>query len=63
MDQLKNLSEAHLDSLGHAISRYQLINSHKFTVQILGDVAKEEEKKYLTRQIFSENIEKMESLL
>ena len=59
--ELKNLSEAQLDSLYHAISRYQLINSYKLAV--LTDGASDKEKKYLTRQIFSDSIEKLESLL
>ena len=59
--ELKNLSEAQLDLLYHAISRYQLINSYKLAV--LTDGASDKEKKYLTRQIFSDSIEKLESLL
>ena len=47
----------------HAIRRYQLINFYKLAVQILGDRASDKEKKYLTRQFFSDSIEKMESLL
>ena len=55
--------ETQLDSFCHAISRYQRINSYKLAVQILGDGASDEEKNYLTRQAFSDSIEKMESLL
>ena len=60
--KLKNLSEAQLYGLCHAISRYQLVNSYKLAAQIPGDGASDEEKKYLTRQVFSDSIEKMESL-
>ena len=60
----KNLSEAELDCFPkHAISRYQVINFYKLAVQILGDGASDKEKKYLTKQLFSDSIEKMESLL
>ena len=61
--EFENLSETQLDSFCHAISRYQRINSYKLAVQILGDGASDEEKNYLTRQVFSDSIEKMESLL
>ena len=47
----------------HAISRYQRKNFYKLAVQILGDGASDKEKKYLTKQLFSDSIEKMESLL
>ena len=40
--ELKNLREAQLDSLYHAISRYQLINSYKLAV--LADGASDKKK-------------------
>ena len=61
--EFENLSEAQLGSFCHAISRYQHINPYKLAVQILGDGASDEEKKYWTRQVFSDSTEKMELLL